>query len=274
MRPVILMLLLLISTQVRTSTAGGGPMPLRVWIDGENLDGTPLGAVRPPGSVGLSLWPTSVRTKLRLLTGPTSQIAAQPDPYGTLGATAFLRVGSYWTEVDVSTMSQPLLEMLATPGGFGAQEVTLERTDVVLRGAREIWRYHTVRRGDLRFDLGLRATFASWTVTRDGVEASDNRFVLSPEFTVGYSKPLDRQSGLHARLSYADSGYGARWEQSAEGLVAINYHALATQTYLFDLSVGWRLLQTRLGFPDAETGQESTFKNVYNGPEVMASIRF
>jgi hypothetical protein len=149
----------------------------------------------------------------------------------------------------------------------------LKQSDVVLRGSREISRYETSF-GHYRLDLGLRTTSASRTVSQAGLELTGSHFIISPEISVRGRWIVDGQTGIHARLSYATSSTGAKGETALEGLVAINYHWLRTHSYQSDVSMGYRFLAVKLGFPDEITGSSSTFENLYAGPELSLTQRF
>ncbi|MBI4861757.1 MAG: hypothetical protein HY815_16085, partial [Candidatus Riflebacteria bacterium] len=111
--------------------------------------------------------------------------------------------------------------------------------------------------------------------TADDQGWESQKLFVSPELHVsGRWVSTDSTFGIHTRTSYASSTVGTKEERALESLVALNYHVLSTHTYTSDLSVGYRYLSVHLASGDDQTGTESTFDNVYSGPEFSFAIRF
>jgi hypothetical protein len=247
-----------------------GP-PARVWIDGHDIDGPPPGPVHVPKHFGATLWPTNVSTRIRALDAINARQIAGTDGVTGINATVFGRKGFWSGELDVFTLDQVTADPLILGGTTFAPGAALTQSDIVIRAAREIHRFH-LPWGLYLVDLGLRVTMANRTLADAGNEADDTRMFLSPEILLRHRHVFDDTYALHTRSSFATDGGGQSSETSVEFQAFLNYHVFETPYADHDLQIGFRYLNQRIQFTDEVT--QSVYRNVYLGPEIGYACRW
>ncbi|MBI4862725.1 MAG: hypothetical protein HY815_21060, partial [Candidatus Riflebacteria bacterium] len=137
--------------------AGDRHRPVKVRIDGEDVDGRPSGLIRPPGHVGATVWVTGLASRIRGLAPGGVSTTADTDSVTGLNVTAFTRVGKYRAQLDVFTVNQTSGQSIFFGGQTFMPGAAIKQNDVVVRGAREIGRVDTAW-GGYAADVGLRVT--------------------------------------------------------------------------------------------------------------------
>jgi hypothetical protein len=253
----------------------GAPPPARVWIDGHDIDGPPPGPYRLPGFLGGSVWPTGVRSAVRARApGAAATTQGSLNAITGINGTVAGRLGLYSAELDVFSLNQTVGDAIVFGGTGFAAGSSLSQNDVVLRAARQMEWWKTPW-GQYNASLGLRLTSAARTADAGAGGASTrlSRLFIGPEVTLAGRWVMADFLGVHARVSYATTASTGEGERALEGQVMLNYHLLATDGFLHDVGLGFRVLSVSLGFADA-AGNISRITNVYIGPEVAYAGRF
>lgn len=248
--------------------------PAKVWINGNDIDGPPPGPEHVPQHLGIAFWPVSATSKIKAQrTGAATATTRLEDEMG-VNASLFAHHGYWWGQVDILRLEQATRDPFVLAGTGFASGATLGQAAVVTRVAREMVRFDMPWGAHYHADFGFRYTLTGFSVGNGTERQSRNQGFLSPEVSLVGVKPCSDRSAIHTRTSIATNGASTGRETSIDWAITYNTHVYESAEGVHDVAIGLRGLTSTLGYTDKGTGQETTFKDSYLGPELSYVCRW